>query len=99
MTSSLPLLRLLLARNVTNRSPRFTPPLVWSPASGSNDSSVRASPSLGGRSPVRAPKANGDDELISFLNSSELPVDRVSEEVSFVVVLLYFLPLHNIAMV
>ncbi|GFG29421.1 hypothetical protein Cfor_02622 [Coptotermes formosanus] len=69
--------------NVTNRSPRFTPPLVWSPASGSNDSSVRASPSLGGRSPVRAPKANGDDELISFLNSSELPVDRVSEEVSF----------------
>lgn len=66
--------------NVTNRSTRFTPPPVWSPTNGSNDGSVRASPSLADRSPVRALKTNSDEELIKFLNSSEPPVDRTSEE-------------------
>lgn len=61
---------------VTNISPRFSPP----PTNGSNDGSVRTSPSLAGRSPVRAQKANSDDELIRFLNSSEPPVNRISEE-------------------
>jgi hypothetical protein len=88
------LLLLFLTRNVTNRSPRFTPPPVWSPTNGSNDGSLRASPSLADRSPVRAQKANNDDELITFLNSSEPPVDRISEEVSFVI--LCFSPFYNI---
>jgi len=87
--NSLQLLILFLTRNVTNTSPRFTPP----PTNGSNDSSVRTSPSLAGRSPVRAQKANSDDELIRFLNSSEPPVNRISEEVSFSALLLYFSPL------
>jgi hypothetical protein len=88
VTNSLQLLILFLTRIVTNTSPRFTPP-----PNGSNDSSVRTSPSLAGRSPVRAQKANSDDELIRFLNSSELPVNRISEEVSFSALLLYFSPL------
>jgi hypothetical protein len=99
VTNSLQLLLLFLARNVTNRSTRFTPPPVWSPTNGSNDGSVRASPSLADRSPVRALKTNSDEELIKFLNSSEPPVDRTSEEVSFIIFLLYFWPLYNIAVV
>lgn len=90
VTNSLQLLILFLTRNVTNISPRFTPP---PPTNGSNAGSVRTSPSLAGRSPVRALKANSDDELIRFLNSSEPPVNRISEEVSFSVLLLYFSPL------
>jgi len=89
VTNFLQVLILFLTRNVTNISPRFTPP----PTTGSNDGSVRTSPSLAGRSPVRAQKANSDDELIRFLNSSEPPVNRISEEVSFSVLLLYFSPL------
>lgn len=89
VTNSLQLLILFLTRNVTNISPRFTPP----PTNGSNNGSVRTSPCLAGRSPVRAQKANSDDELIRFLNSSEPPVNRIAEEVSFIVLLLYFSPL------
>jgi len=89
VTNTLQLLILFLTRNVTNISPRFTPP----PTNSSNDGSVRTSPSLAGRSPVRAQKANSDDELIRFLNSSEPPVSRISEEVSFNILLLYFSPL------
>jgi len=88
VTNFLQVLILFLTRNVTNISSRFTPP-----TNGSNDGSVRTSPSLAGRSPVRAQKANSDDELIRFLNSSEPPVNRISEEVSFSVLLLYFSPL------
>ncbi|XP_021929852.1 golgin subfamily A member 5 isoform X2 [Zootermopsis nevadensis] len=64
----------------SNGSARFTPPPLRSVSSGSSVGSVRSSPSHGGRSPVLATKANSDDELIKFLNSSEPPIISVSEE-------------------
>lgn len=78
-------------RVVPYRSARFTPPPLRSVSSGSSVGSVRSSPSHGGRSPVLATKANSDDELIKFLNSSEPPIISVSEEVSCVVLYCYFI--------
>jgi hypothetical protein len=63
---------------------------LWSVTNSSSVGFVRSSPSHAGRSPVLATKANSDDELIKFLNSSESPISSISEEVSSVNLLLYF---------
>jgi hypothetical protein len=83
-----------VAREVTSRSAGFTPPPTASVTNGHNLGSVRSSPSLVGRSPVRQPKTNSDDELFKFLNSSEQPVNSMLEEVSYIDFLTYFLVLQ-----
>ncbi|PSN34205.1 hypothetical protein C0J52_13135 [Blattella germanica] len=52
---------------------RFTPPLSMPKVNSNGLGSVRSSPNLAFRSPVRAPKPNNDDdELIKYLNSPEI---------------------------
>ncbi|PNF30873.1 Golgin subfamily A member 5 [Cryptotermes secundus] len=65
---------------VTSRPVRLTPPPTATTTNGNNLRSIRSSPSLVGRSPVRQPKTSSDDELIKFLNSSKQPVSSILEE-------------------
>lgn len=68
-------------RDIPSRPPRFTSPLSRPAVNGTGIGPVRSSPNLALHSPVKTPKPNSDDELIKFLNSTEVPASAEEKPV------------------